>query len=171
MHVRGPARKKAGQRTEAYGFAQPQSSRRAAPRDDPSLTTHGSPGCSVAYCRTLIAPGGPYSAGSCSSANGYGYDCSLLRLVTIACSCLLLLRKPENTQQGEAHKPAMLAATCCCCLFLVLFLLGKVKKSTGVPTGQSQRLKSVSKRCRSMHFMHQRSVRLYFSLYWSGDQR
>ena len=39
---------------------------------------------------TLIAPGGPYSAGSCSSADGYGDDCSLLRLVTVLCSFLLL---------------------------------------------------------------------------------
>ena len=113
------------------------------------LSRCGSPGCSVKYCRTLIALGGPYSAGSCSSANGYGYDCSLLPLVTILCSFLLLLRKsvvliwecggvyvgtsgarwksasrrkPENTQQGEAHKPGMFAATCCCCIFLFLFL-------------------------------------------------
>ena len=119
----------------------------------------------VAYCRTFIVPGGPYSAGSCSSANGYGYDCSLLPLVTILCSFLLLLRKsvvliwecggvyvgtsgarwksasrrkPENTQQGEAHKPGMFAATCCCCLFLVLFLLVKVKKEGGSNRAKSK---------------------------------
>ena len=35
---------------------------------------------------TVAAPGSPYSARSCSSANGYGYDCSLLRLLTSVCS-------------------------------------------------------------------------------------
>ena len=46
------------------------------------------------------------------------------------------MRQRGNTQQGEAHKPGMFAATCCCCLFIVIFLLVKVKKSRGVPTGQ-----------------------------------
>ena len=38
---------------------------------DRVLDHGGAPGCSVAKW-TLIAPGGPYSAGSCSSANDCG---------------------------------------------------------------------------------------------------
>ena len=78
----------------------------------PSLTTHGSPGCSVAYCRTLIAPGGPYSAGSCSNANGYGDDCSLLRLVAIACSFQLLLNTHTHTLRNEPPRDCDVVLLC-----------------------------------------------------------
>ena len=55
------------------------------------------------YQQGQVAAGAGLASGYGSSANGYGCDCSLLRLDTIVCSFLLLFRKPLHTQAHSAR--------------------------------------------------------------------